>query len=94
MTNNNNKKHLVLTDEDIKIIKSDPEGLADYVIRQKVRESRKTMLIITILVTVASFVLGTVVGGGWTRESIPNNVVQIKISEEKVAEFDSTELEK
>lgn len=83
MANKENKQKLdLLTEEDIKIIKSDPEGLANYVIRNKVRSSRKTMIIITLILTAASFALGAFVGSGWTREAIPNNVVQIKIGDE------------
>lgn len=73
------RKMSVLTEQDIKIIEKDPAGLADYIVEQKVRSAKKTMIIITILAMVASFAAGVFVGMGWTRESIPNNVVQIKV---------------
>ncbi|MBQ2659771.1 hypothetical protein IJF85_02240 [Candidatus Saccharibacteria bacterium] len=79
MTKEKSNKYAVLTDQDIKIIKSDPEGLADYVIRNKVRATRKTMIIISIFAVAAAFAAGVFCGMGITRESIPNNVVQIKI---------------
>lgn len=79
---NNNPKMKVLSDEDVKIIKSDPAGLADYIVYNKIRSAKKTMIIITILAMGVSFSAGLFCGMGWTRESIPNNVVQIKINSE------------
>ena len=76
---NNKRKMAVLTDEDVKIIKSDPVGLADYVVNSKIRSAKKTMTIITILAMAISFAAGVFVGMGITRESIPNNVVQIRV---------------
>ena len=75
-------KMKMLTDEDIKIIKSDPVSLADYVVESKVRSARKTMIIISILAAAIAFGAGVFVGMHITRESIPNNVVQIKIGED------------
>lgn len=82
MTKNNKIKTKMLTDEDIKIIKSDPVSLADYVVESKVRSARKTMIIITIIAAALTFGAGVFVGMHITRESIPNNVVQIKIGED------------
>lgn len=76
---NTNPKMKILTNEDIKIIKSDPAALADYVVYNKIRSAKKTMVIITILAMAVSFAAGVFVGMGWTRESIPNNVVQIRV---------------
>ena len=75
----NKPKMKVLTDEDVKIIKSDPAGLADYVIETKVRSAKKTMIIVAIIAVAISFAAGVFVGMHITRESIPNNVVQIKV---------------
>lgn len=75
-------KMKMLNDEDIKIIRSDPVSLADYVVESKVRSARKTMIIISILAAAIAFGAGVFVGMHITRESIPNNVVQIKIGED------------
>ena len=81
------RKMAVLTEQDIKIIEKDPAGLADYIVEQKISSAKKTMIIITILAMAASFAAGVFVGMGWTRESIPNNVVQIKVGNDgEVAE--------
>ena len=94
MTKEKSNKYAVLTDQDIKIIKSDPEGLADYVIHNKVRATRKTMIIISIFAVAAAFAAGVFCGMGITRESIPNNVVQIKIGNDgEVASDINTEAE-
>lgn len=82
MTKNNKIKAKMLTDEDIKIIKSDPVALADYVVESKVRSARKTMIIIAIIAAAVMFGAGVFAGMHITRESIPNNVVQIKIGED------------
>lgn len=73
------RKMAVLTDEDVKIIKSDPVGLADYVVNSKIRSAKKTMIIISLLAALLAFGAGFYVGMNTTRQSIPNNVVQIKV---------------
>ena len=75
----NEKKYKLLTEEDMKIIQSDPVGLADYVVHTKVKESRKTALIITLILMAITFGLGVMVGTHWTKTSIPNNVVQVQV---------------
>lgn len=85
----NKPKMKVLTDEDVKIIKSDPAGLADYVIETKVRSAKKTMIIVAIIAVAISFAAGVFVGMHITRESIPNNVVQIKIGEDNAVATDA-----
>lgn len=85
----NKPKMKVLTDEDVRIIKSDPAGLADYVIETKVRSAKKTMIIVAIIAVAISFAAGVFVGMHITRESIPNNVVQIKIGEDNAVATDA-----
>ena len=75
------KKTDMLSDEDIKIIKSDPDGLANYVIRTKVKETRKTAIIAGLIAVVAAFAAGVYCGANFLKFSIPNNVVQITVGE-------------
>lgn len=82
MTKNDKTKYKLLTDEDMQIIKSDPVGLADYVVATKVKSVRKTALIVAIIAMVVSFGIGVMVGMTWTKSSIPNNVVQIQVGED------------
>lgn len=82
MTKNDKTKYKLLTEEDMQIIKSDPVGLADYVVATKVKSVRKTALIVAIVAMVVSFGIGVMVGMTWTKSSIPNNVVQIQVGEE------------
>lgn len=79
MTKSDKKQYKLLTEEDMKIIQSDPVGLADYVVRTKVKETRKSALIITLILMAFSFGLGVMVGTHWTKTSIPNNVVQVQV---------------
>lgn len=81
MTNNDKKQYKLLTEEDIKIIQSDPTGLADYVVSTKVKSARKSALIICLIGMILAFGAGAVCGMTWTKSSIPNNVVQIQVGD-------------
>lgn len=87
----NEKKYKLLTEEDMKIIQSDPVGLSDYVVRTKVKESRKTALIITLILMAITFGLGVMVGTHWTKTSIPNNVVQVQVGNTPELPAENTE---
>ena len=94
MTKQDKKQYKLLTEEDMKIIKSDPVGLADYVVRTKIKETRKTAIIISLILMAIAFGLGTMVGAYWTKTSIPNNVVQVQVGSntpEPVAETSEVE---
>ena len=86
MTKNIKKQYKMLSDEDLKIIKADPAGLADYVVRSKVKEARKTATIIAIVAVMLAFGAGVLSGMLLTQSSIPNNVVQIQVGEGQTAE--------
>lgn len=81
MTKNDKKQYKMLSEEDLKIIKADPAGLADYVVATKVKSARKTALIMTLIGMALAFGAGAVCGMTWTKASIPNNVVQIQVGE-------------
>ena len=81
MAKNDKKQYNLLTEEDIKIIESDPAGLADYVVAMKVKSARKTALILTLIGMILAFGAGIVCGMTWAKHSIPNNVVQIQVGE-------------
>ena len=81
MTKEDKKQYKLLTEEDIKIIKSDPAGLADYVVATKVKSARKSALIICLIGMILAFGAGAVCGMTWTKSSIPNNVVQIQVGD-------------
>ena len=94
MTKNDKKQYKLLTEEDMKIIQSDPVGLADYVVRTKVKETRKSALIITLILMAATFGLGVMVGTHWTKTSIPNNVVQVQVGGNTEPAVETSEVEK
>lgn len=81
MTKNDKKQYKLLTEEDMKIIQSDPAGLADYVVATKIKSARKTALIITLIGMILAFCAGVLCGMTWTKTSIPNNVVQIQVGD-------------
>lgn len=80
--NDNKPKSKLLTQEDMKIIQSDPVGLADYVVHTKVKEVRKSALIIALIAMAITFAGGVFCGMAITKTSIPNNVVQIQVGED------------
>lgn len=81
MTKNDKKQYKTLSEQDMKIIQSDPAGLADYVVATKIKSARKTALIITLIGMILAFGAGAVCGMTWTKTSIPNNVVQIQVGD-------------
>ena len=94
MTKNDKKQYKVLTDEDMKIIQSDPAGLADYIVHTKVKEARKTFIIITLIAMVVCFGVGVMTGMTITKNSIPNNVVQIQVGDNAAENQTSPEVGK
>lgn len=81
MTKSDKKQYKLLTEEDMKIIQSDPAGLADYVVRTKIKETKKTAFIVILMAMIVAFGAGVMVGTTWTKSSIPNNVVQIQVGD-------------
>lgn len=75
----NDKKYQFLTEEDLKIIKSDPTAFADYVIRSKVKDSKKNSTIVAMIVMIVAFGVGIMAGLAIARVSIPNNIVQVRV---------------
>ena len=82
MTKSDKKQHKMLTEEDMRIIKSDPAGLADYIVRTKVKSVRKSALIMTLIAVSIAFGSGLFVGMSLAKTSIPNNVVQVHVGGE------------
>lgn len=93
MTKNDKKQYKTLSEQDMKIIQSDPAGLADYVVATKIRSARKTALIITILGMVLAFAGGAVCGMTWAKTSIPNNVVQIQVGDNEAKPVEEADKE-
>jgi predicted secreted protein len=91
MAKNDKKQYKLLTDEDIQIIKSDPAGLADYVVGNKVKSARKSAIIFTLVAVALAFAGGVLAGMAWTKSSIPNNVVQIQVGNTSEPTVENTE---
>lgn len=79
MTKKERKQHKLLTDEDMKIIKSDPLGLTDYIVYTKVKEVKKSALIITLIAMAFAFGGGILCGLKIITRNIPNNVIQVQV---------------
>lgn len=72
-----NKEKINITD--IQAIEKCPE-LTTYIMKNRVKSVRKTAVIVAIIVSVACFVAGLLIGSSWTSNSIPNNVVQVQVT--------------
>lgn len=70
-------KYKMLTENDIKVIQSDPEGLADYVVCNKVKSAKKTMIIFALAFAVAAFFAGWFTG--IMTNKLPENNIQITV---------------
>lgn len=79
MAKNEKKQHKLLTEEDMKIIKSDPLGLTDYIVYTKIKEVKKTALIVTLVAMAFAFGGGVVCGMELVSRNIPNNTIQVQV---------------
>lgn len=81
MTKKDKKQYQFLTEEDLKIIKADPAGLTDYVVRTKIKDNKKNLIIVALIVSILAFSAGVFTGLTLARTSIPNNVVKIQVGD-------------
>lgn len=63
---------------EIEAIKTSPE-LTDFIMRTKIKDVRKSAVIVAILCAVIAFGAGFVLGVNQTKDAIPNNVVTIQL---------------
>ena len=83
MTKENVKTNKSMTE--IEAIKKSPE-LADFIMRSKIKDVRKSAIICAILCAVLAFAGGFFLGANVTKDAIPNNVVTIQVDGTKPAE--------
>lgn len=76
MTKENIKTNKAMTE--IEVIKKTPE-LTDFVMRSKIKDVRKSAVIVAILCAVLSFAGGFILGTNVTKDAIPNNIVTIQL---------------
>jgi hypothetical protein len=83
MTKENVKTNKDMTE--IEAIKKSPE-LTDFIMRSKIKDVRKSAIIVSILCAVFAFAGGFYLGSNVTKDAIPNNVVTIQVDGTKPAE--------
>lgn len=76
MTKENVKTNKAMTE--LEAIKQSPE-LTDFIMRTKIKDVRKSAVIVAILAAVLAFAGGFIVGSNTTKDAIPNNVVTIQL---------------
>lgn len=76
MTKDNIKTNKTMTE--IEVIKKTPE-LTEYIMRTKMKDVRKSAVIVAIVLSVLAFASGFLLGSENTKHSIPNNVVTIQL---------------
>lgn len=72
--NNNNSEFDLLTE-----IQKSPQ-LTNYIIRNRVSETRKTATIIALIAVFLAFIGGVVVGLNMSNFSTPQNVIKVDVS--------------
>lgn len=70
---------------EIEAIRKTPE-LTDFIVRAKIKDVRKSAIIVAILCAVVAFAGGFVLGTYSTKEAIPNNVVTIQLDGKTASE--------
>ena len=75
--NKSNVKTNAKMDELVAIEKS-PE-LTEYIIRTKIKDVRKTAMIIGVIVAFVTFACGFMVGFGMAAKSVPQNVIEVRV---------------
>lgn len=83
MTKENVKTNKSMTE--IEAIKRTPE-LTDFIMRNKIKDVRKSAVIAAILCAVAAFAGGFYLGTNATKDAIPNNIVTIQVDGAKPVE--------
>lgn len=83
MTKENVKTNKEMTE--IEAIHKSPE-LTAFIMRGKIKDVRKSAIIIAILCAVLAFAGGFYLGTNTTKDAIPNNVVTIQVDGAKPAE--------
>ena len=63
---------------ELEAIKKSPE-LTDFIMRSKIKDVRKSAVIVAIFCAVAAFAGGFILGANTTKDAIPNNVVTIQL---------------
>lgn len=81
MTKENVKTNKAMTE--IEVIRKSPE-LTDFVMRTKIKDVRKSAIIVAILCAVVSFAGGFLLGVNTTKDAIPNNVITIQMDKAEV----------
>lgn len=76
MTKENVKTNKTMTE--LEAIKKSPE-LTDFIMRSKIKDVRKSAVIVAILAAVLAFAGGFILGTNTTKDAIPNNVVTIQL---------------
>lgn len=75
------KKENVKTNKEmteLQAIRKSPE-LTDFIMRTKIKDVRKSAIIVAILCSVLAFAGGFMLGSNTTKDAIPNNIVTIQL---------------
>lgn len=81
MARNNNKMNGAKTNakmDELVAIEKSPE-LTEYIIRTKIKDVRKTALIVGLISVGISFAGGLLLGLNITKLSVPQNVVEVRV---------------
>lgn len=72
--------------EELEIIHSDKDCLAEYVVKTKIKSVKKTAVIVAIITSVLSFGAGMFYGVYFAKTSAQDNVVKILVENKEAEE--------
>lgn len=66
--------------EELDAIEECPQ-LTEYIFRNKIKDVKKTGIIIVMMVAIAAFFAGLFIGINITSSAVPNNTIEVKVEQ-------------
>jgi hypothetical protein len=78
--------------EELDAIEECPQ-LTEYIFRSKIKDVKKTGIIIVMMVAIAAFFVGLFIGINITSTAVPNNTIEVKVEQPQPTVQEETEQE-
>ena len=78
--------------EELDAIEECPQ-LTEYIFRNKIKDVKKTGIIIVMMVAIAAFFAGLFIGINITSSAVPNNTIEVKMEQPQPVVQEETEKE-
>ena len=78
--------------EELDAIEECPQ-LTEYIFRNKIKDVKKTGIIVVMVVAIAAFFAGLFIGINITSTAVPNNTIEVKVEQPQPVVEEETEQE-